>query len=808
MFRNYLVTALRNFTRHRLYSFINLAGLAVGLACAIFIILVIRDELSYDSSVPHTENLYRMEMTYHFPGRPPEGTAGGIYPLAPLMKISIPEIQDITRLLHEPMTVKAGDRQFSEMPVAVDPNFFKVVSLPLVRGNPATVLANPESVVLSESVARKYFGDADAIGKTLLLRGTHLVTVTGIMRDLPHNTQLDAQIFFPMKSQAEDFQYKDEWFGGDTFIYVRLVPGADPQNVVSKTEALLDKAADMSVLMKMRVPAHQVIETHLTRFSDVHMNPFPFDVKPGGSWATVYGFGVIAVLILLIACFNFMNLATARAMLRAREVSMRKVVGAKRRQLVAQFLGESVLTALLALLIALAAVEILLPAFDGFLVRPITLSYAADWELILTLFGIAAFAGVLAGFYPALVISGFRPATTLKANSSGASGPGWLRISLVVLQFAISIGLGIAALTVHAQTRYAQNMSLGFDRDNIVVLRNADHLNDATRHSLTEALAKDPDIAGASQSSSAPFGEGGYSGGMLTIPGNPNQFDMRSIAADPAFFQVYNIPLLAGRYLTDRPADVTPPRDPNAKSIRYFNAVVNESAVKRFGLTPQNAIGKVLWGGLARVAIVGVVSDTKYRATRDTVEPIYYLNRPSLAQLISVRVKAGHTAEAVASIGHIWHQFAPSEAIDLHFLDDSFDKLFASDQEEAAMFGLFVGIAIFIACLGLFGLAAFTAERRTKEIGIRKTFGARTRDIIRLLLWQFSIPVLIANFVAWPVAYFYLHHWLEGFAYRVTLNPLYFIVAGGTALVIAWGTVLTHALRVARANPIHALRYE
>ena len=236
--------------------------------------------------------------------------------------------------------------------------------------------------------------------------------------------------------------------------------------------------------------------------------------------------------------------------------------------------------------------------------------------------------------------------------------------------------------------------------------------------------------------------------------------------------------------------------------------MVNESAVKRFGLTPQNAIGKVLWGGLARVAIVGVVSDTKYRATRDTVEPIYYLNRPSLAQLISVRVKAGHTAEAVGSIGRIWHQFAPTEAIDLHFLDDSFDKLFASDQEEAAMFGVFVGIAIFIACLGLFGLAAFTAERRTKEIGIRKTFGARTRDIIRLLLWQFSIPVLIANLVAWPLAYFYLHHWLEGFAYRVTLNPLYFVIAGGTALVIAWGTVLTHALRVARANPIHALRYE
>ena len=808
MFRNYLVTALRNFTRHKLYSFINIVGLAVGLACVILIILFIRDELSYDSWLPRTDNLYRMEMTYRFPSRPPEGTAGGPYPLAPVMKIGIPEIHDITRLLHEPMTIKAGDRQFSEAPVAVDPNFFEVVPLPLVRGNPAAVLANPESVVLSESMARKYFGDADPIGKTLLLHGTHLLTVTGIMRDLPHNTQLDAQIFFPMKSKAESWGYKDEWFGGDTFIYFRLLPGADPQAVVNKTEALLDKNADMSVLLKMRVPAHQVIETHLTKFSDVHMNPFPFDVKPGGSWTTVYGFGVIAALILLIACFNFMNLATARAMLRAREVGLRKVMGAKRRQLIAQFLGESVLTAFIALLIALAGVEVLLPAFGGFLDRPITLSYVTDWQRILSLLGIAAVAGILGGLYPALVISGFRPATTLKTNSSGASGPGWLRVSLVVLQFAISIGLGIAALTVHSQIRYAQNMDLGFDRDNVVLLRGADHLNDATRRSMTEALARDPDIAGAAQSSAAPFREGGYSGGIVTLPGSPQQYDLRNITADRAFFQVYNIPLLAGRYLTDRPVDITPPHDPNVKSVRYFNALINEAAAKNFGFTPRSAVGKVLTGGLARLTIVGVVRDAKYGATRDAVEPIYYLNRPSEAQLISVRVKPGHATEAVASIERIWHQFAPTEAVDLHFLDDSFDKLFASDREEASMFGLFVGIAIFIACLGLFGLAAFTAERRTKEIGIRKTFGARTRDIVRLLLWQFSIPVLIANVIAWPVAYYYLHTWLESYAYRISLNPLYFAAAGFAALAIAWVTVAGHALRVARANPVHALRYE
>jgi putative ABC transport system permease protein len=473
-----------------------------------------------------------------------------------------------------------------------------------------------------------------------------------------------------------------------------------------------------------------------------------------------------------------------------------------------QFLGESVLMAFLALLIALALVEVLLPAFDGFLDRPITLSYTADWPLILSLFAIAAFAGLLGGIYPALVISGFRPVNTLKSNSSAASGPGWLRVSLVVLQFAISIGLGIAALTVHAQIRYAQTLNLGFDRNNVVVLRSTDNLSVTTRRTMTQGLAHHPDIVAASLSSSAPFHEGGYSGGSLTLPGNPQQFDIRSIMVDSGFFRVYDIPLLAGRYLTDRPADITPPHDPNAKSVRYFNGMINEAAAKRFGFTAQTAVGKVVYGGLARVTIVGVLADAKYGATRHNVEPIYYLNRPSETQLISVRLKPGRVTDGVASVERIWHQFAPTEAIDLHFLDESFDKLFASDQQEAAMFGLFVGIAIFIACLGLFGLAAFMAERRTKEIGIRKTFGARTRDIVRLLLWQFSIPVLIANLIAWPLAYLYLHHWLESFAYRITINPLSFVAIGFAALLIAWGTVFTHALRVARANPVYALRYE
>jgi len=809
---NYLVTALRNFARHKLYSFINIVGLAVGLACAIFIILFIRDELSYDKWLPGTENLYRVETTFYFPGHGSSDSANTPYPVTPTLAAQIPEIAAQTHLIPERMTAKVGDRQFSEYVDVVDPNFFQIIQLPLVKGDPAKVFAQPESIVLSQAEATKYFGTQDPMGKTIVIDGAHPLTVTGVMRDLPHNTQLVADMAVPNTSKVEQLPLaeKQAWMNVDGEAFVRLAPGASPASVIAKTPAIFDKNVDAKKEMNVDARGSSLLQVHLTPFTDVHLKVIDGGMTRTGSWTVIYGFAAIALLILLIACFNFTNLATARAMMRAREVSLRKVMGARRRQLMVQFLGESVLTALLALALALALVEILIPAYDSFLNRPIAFNYATSLPLLLGLIGVAIFTGIIAGIYPALILSGFRPAATFRGGARGQAGSGALRTGLVVLQFAISIGLGIAAIVVFAQIRYAQKIDLGFQRDRMVVITGADSMTPAARDSFAHALEADPAIEGVSQSGPTPFVHDTTIETFI-VPGAPQDYILRTIAAAPNFLKLYDMRLLAGRWLSlSYGNDVNTTTDQGLQNNR--NILITQATVKRLGWTMQNAVGRTLSqtdaGRPTTLTVVGVVGDVMMDGIRDRAQAIVFYYNPNRIDTFSVRIKGGHVPEALSAIDSTWRRFAPTTAIRRRFLSDMFDRLFAADKQQGAMFGVFVGVAIFIACLGLFGLAAFTAERRTKEIGIRKTFGARTRDIVWLLLWQFSIPVVIANAIAWPVAYYYLHSWLESYAYRISLNPIYFAAAGLAALLIAWLTVAGHAVRVARANPIRALRYE
>ena len=437
MFANYLVIALRNIARHKLYSFINIAGLAVGLCCVILIALFVRDELSYDTWIPGSENLWRVEITYHVPGRSdPIVTAQAPIPIAMAMRDQIPEVTAATRLVREGMTLTAGDRQFSQNIGVVDPNFLQVIPLPLVKGDPRTVLSRPENLVISESAAKKYFGDADPIGKTLTTgRGgcqdaacantTVTLRVAGVMRDLPHNTQLDFDYLMPNTSLADriDQDTKKNWVSNNnSYGYVILAPGADPARVVAKLKPIYDRSVDISAFTNVKIPGSQILETTLTPFRDAHLTTDRNGgLKPPGSMTTLYGMGVIGLMILLVACFNFMNLATARATMRAREISLRKCMGARRDQLIVQFLGESVLMALIALVLAVALAEVLLPSYGTFMGRPLIFHYVSDWPLTLLMLGIGVLAGLLSGIYPALVLSGFRPASTLRANRSGQS---------------------------------------------------------------------------------------------------------------------------------------------------------------------------------------------------------------------------------------------------------------------------------------------------------------------------------------------------------------------------------------------------
>jgi len=828
MFRNYLITALRNFTRHKLYSFINIAGLTVGLTCAIFIILFVRDQLSYDRWIPGTENLYRVGTTVRAPGLAPFSTTAAPFVVTQAMLEQIPEVRARTRLIRNPVTVLVGNRQFPETMNSVDPNFFEVIRLPLVAGNPALVFAEPGSVVLSESGARKYFGSASALGKTIVISASyndeqdnseqrrHALTVTGILRDLPHNTQLAADLLIPNTSKADPTSpdTKTNWMHTDGWGYVLLAPGTDPNQVTAKLPTIIDR--NVPPPKGATFKASQLLSQYLTPFRDDHLSTDKYgSMTPAGSWATVYGFAAIGVLLLLVACFNFTNLATARALARAREISLRKVVGAARWQLVMQFLAESVLTAMIALVLALALSEMLLPLFDWFVNAPISLSYFRDWPILLFLIGVGIAVGLLSGAYPALVLSGIRPGLVLRSSGSQQPGSGLLRTLLVVLQFAVSIGLGIAVLVVFAQISLARHVDLGFHKDGVLLI-DGESLSISGRDSFAKTLRTDPDITNVAFSNvvAIPFTNDASSIGV-SVPGGPSDLDMQVREAGPGYAKVYGVSVLAGRLLSEQYAadavagtHVSHISGQSHVSSAPYNILINECGARMLGYSIDSAVGKTIKVAGTSATIVGVVADMKMEGANRLVEPTLYRYVPPWDFWISVRVRDGHLSHTLAFIDRTWRSFNPGVAMNRRFLSDDFENQFLPEERQGDMFGIFVGIAIFIACLGLFGLAAFSTERRTKEIGLRKTFGARTTDIIFLLLWQFSIPVLIANLIAWPVAYYYLHYWLEGYAYRISLSPLYFVGAGAVALVIAWATVIVHAAHVARANPVHALRYE
>src|SRR5665213_1672181 len=810
MFHNYLIIALRNFTRHKLYSFINIAGLTVGLTCAIFIILFVRDELSYDKWIPNTENVYRIEGLWHSPGEKSPGIAGAPapFPVADAMQAEIPEVKTAAHLEHYQMTVESGHRQFLDAVRVVSPNFFQIIQLPLVQGDPARVFSQPDSVVISESAARKYFGKLSAMGRTLHVVGgcnpgpedndclphEGTLMVTGVMRDLPHNTQLTGDVFFPNTSSADPMTQsrKRAWLRASGFGYVELEPGVDVRHVEAELVALVDRDSDPKKVAGLDMKGSQYWMPTLGSFREDHLSRYEYDgLIPAGSWTMIYGFAAIGVLILLVACFNFTNLATAQAMVRAKEISMRKVLGARRGQVAAQFLGESVLVALTSLVLALSLTELFLPVFDRVVGEPMALDYLGDWLLTLGLVALAVLAGLVAGAYPALILSGFRPVSALRTTGAATQGSGLVRTSLVVLQFAVSIGLGITALVVFEQTSFARALDLGLNKDGVVVIA-ADKMTPGTRQSFIHALDADPALKGAALSGDTPFTDGAI-GAPVQVPGQVGTMLMRIHVIGPDFLSVYRIRLLAGRMLSEsRPMDIA-----TGSTDTAWNVLVNRAAAEQYFHSPDAALGKTFdiiypankAAPRQHLTIVGVTDNSKYSGDEGTgagglanVVPTFYFAAPKGMDTVSVRVPANGVAPALSSIDRIWHGFAPTVAIDRHFLDQDFQSLFAGEEKQERVFSLFVLIAIAIASMGLFGMAALSTERRTREIGLRKTFGARTRDIILLLLWQFSIPVLIANVIAWPVAYYYLHYWLEGYAYRIPLSPLYFVGSGTAAL--------------------------
>jgi putative ABC transport system permease protein len=585
---------------------------------------------------------------------------------------------------------------------------------------------------------------------------------------------------------------------------VELAPGAAPSAVLAALEPMLDSSVDYKDL-GIQVRGSQAERYRLTPFRDVHLDSDQYGgMTPGGSRATVYGFAIIAVLIVLVACSNFMNLATARATLRAREIAVRKVAGATRRQIALQVLSEAVITALVSLGIALSLAEILLPAYDRLLGEPIGINYLAEWRMLLAMAAGAVAVGVLSGAYPALVLSGFRPASALKSTGSERAGSGLLRSGLVIAQFAVSIAVGIAAIVVFRQIDYARKLDLGFTRDEVVILRDLTNLAPEARDSLARILRAGPGIDAVALSDTVPFDLFNSFYVRLRSGRVPEGASVRFMRTGPTFASVYGIRLLAGRLPSESEEHET------ASATTVLDVLLSAKAAQRLGYSPEQAVGQTLsTGGLwGRMRVIGVLDDIAIGGVGGLPQPYVYLPESIQAGFLSLRVRAAQLPQALRFIDTAWHSFAPATALNRYFLTDAFNDQFSADEKQGAIFAVFVAVAVLIGCLGLFGLAVFTAERRTKEIGIRKVSGARTGDIVRLMLWRISVPVLAANLVAWPLAYYYLHGWLEHYAYRIALSPVYFVAAGAIALVIAWATVYANTLHLARTSPIHALRYE
>ena len=809
MLRNYVTSAWRSALRDRVHTLINIVGLALGLAAALLIALYVRHELTYDDFLDGADRVYRVSSQVTSPGRamvwyadPPQHTAA---PLA----LDFPELDGVARLYPDRVGVRHGQVEGSELINWADPDFLSVIGLKTIAGNAATALDAPDSVVLTRSMARKYFGSDAPLGATLEFNRHDPMRVTAVIDDVPTNSHFAIEILAsgraagsPM-TEEDNGSHKPGTFNYRGFVYARLKPGVD----MADLEARLPDFVARHLPFDLTTPGDNgKLELKLDPVTRVHLLPYTDDMRELGSPATLAAIGLVGVLIIAVASINFVNLMTARAARRALEIGVRKAMGASRRQLTLQFMAEALGFAAVAALVAIAVVELTLPAINALLDRRIVFAYWRDPALLLGALGVVAAVGAGAGLYPALVLARLDPASVLKSARAVATGGGRLRQVLVVLQFAVSIGLGIATLVIHRQTEFATNQSLRFDKEQVVLARTPGVCTDGFRNEVAAVLG----VRGTVCSRAAPL-DFSSSGATATLA-DGHKVETDIVDVDFGFFDFYGLKLLAGRdFDPARGADQVSD-DPAAEMAASL--VINEAAVRAFGFaSPAAAIGQTAAISGVRdknhpSEIIGVVPDFPIGSIRHAVQPsAFYVNRAQWG-LLAIRLDGARIPETLAAIDRLWSHRDVQGPLRRMFLDAEIDRLYRDIERQGRIFAGFSAIAIVIGCLGLFALSAFAAERRTKEIGIRKALGASTGDVAKLLIWQFARPVLIANALAWPVAWWLMQRWLDGFAYRIELGWLPFVAAGAGAVIIAVVTTGFHALQVARSRPVLALRYE
>lgn len=809
MLINYIKIAVRNLLKYRFISFINLFGLTVGLTCCLLILTYIIHELSFDKYNSKAANIYRVTRIF----KSPETGAVNLHlgtiapPFGPLLQNDFKEIKSLTRLLDVGVLPLAyQEKKFIERNVYfADEHLFDVFDVQVVKGSKAHALTDPYTVMLSEEMAKKYFGNADPVNQVIKMDNRSNVKVTGVYKAFPSNAHLHPAIMISFNTLKDSAVYGEEnlrtnWGNNAFFTYILLPDNYDPQKLEAQFPAFLNRHIVADFFGKYKTS--QWTSLTLQKLTDIHLySHLDYEAEENGDIKRVYIFSAIALFILLIACINYMNLSTARSALRAREIGIRKVVGARRKEIIAQFLSESVLLSAFALLLAAGCTTLTLPWLNEISNQTLSPNILLKWYILAPVLFVPVVTGLLSGIYPALFMSSFQPVKVLKGLFKAGGGNISFRQVLVTAQFAISIILIISTAVVFKQLRYMQQKTLGFDREHIVTLQYNGAMNnkfEAFRNDLlTNSAIKD-----VTRSSRIPTGRLLDAMGTHIINNDtamPVSADIKYVAADQQFLSTYGVQLVAGRSLSKEYTTDT------------SSFLINEAAVKALGFTNnEKVIGKPITYGGRRGQVVGVINDFHFESMHQKIVPLILLmpKDPNEYGRISIKITGNAIPAALSHIQQTWNRLLPDVPYEHTFMDENFDKLYQSEERQGNLFTTFACIAIFIACLGLFGLTTFTITQRIKEIGIRKVLGASIGNIIGLLSKDFLKLVLIAAIIAFPVAWYAMKNWLQDFAYRTHIQWWIFITALVIAAFIALATISIQAVKAALANPVRSLRSE
>ena len=818
MIRNYLKVALRSIFRNKLTAFINIAGLSLAMACAILIYLFVSDEISYEKYHSKADRIYRVTRSFHSPeGEVNLHLANVAPPIGPLLKNDFGEIETLARTINYGIVVSLEENGQVKMSnnepeiFLAEPNIFKIFDIEIKSGDPVKSLERPFTIMLSENAAKRYFNDENIIGKRLRVNNQFDLEVTGVYKNFPLQSHWHPEFLVSFITLENDNIYgrkglETNWGNNSFGTYFLLQEGADPKKLEASLPAFIDKHFGNYARANWGVPPDWKASSTTTLFvqkvTDIHLRSHLDDeIEANGNITNVYMMSVIGLFIVLIACFNFVNLSTARATKRAKEVGMRKVVGAYRAQLINQYLSESILTAVLALIFAVGIAFGALSSLNTFTNKQLSLDLLHNVPLGIGLILFALVIGTLAGIYPAFVISSFKPALTLKGQQGMAPGKSFLRKGLVVSQFTISIILIIATLVIFRQLDYLNSRSLGYDRNQVVTLPYYGELAanyDAFYNELTKSTA----IKNVGRSSRIPTGRLLDSYGSARVLKGDSltdaQVDLKTIIADTEFFDTYGITISQGRKFS---------KDILTDDSLAF--IINEAAAKEIGWeNPEEYLEKEFLYADVKGKLIGIVEDFNFESLHQQIRPMIFWQRRDNYNALSIKINSDQMKEGLAQLEKVWKSFLPARPFDYQFLSERYRSLYEAEQKQSQLFTAFAGLAIFIASLGLFGLATFNTMQRIKEIGIRKVLGASIPNILTLLSKEIIILIIAANVVAWPLAWYFMNKWLDTFAYHIDMDVLVYVLAAVAAILIALITVSAQTIKAAMSNPAKTLRYE